>query len=583
MSIPMIDSGSRVANAPQPASLKQVEIQRGDSIKSIADAHGTTPQALLAANPQVLNPDVIYPGQMLNLPAEAPKADEPGGNNVDVTGKDTTKTGTKDNGTSSTSQGNVKVTENGATAGGKQSDTTTRTDANGTTTTSGTSANGSVAVDPDKGTVTVSGGTGFTEGVKNSKGYGVSFGIDANATVVAGQNTKDGVTTYTASSDVSVSLKAGVDAKQAGLEIGHTEGIKASYEVSMPEQVAKATNLATVNPFDASSMPTGTIIKMDGSSYTTNEFKATFKNIAAQTKVTNEEGSSLLVEKTGAETVRVTVGPTEAIKAYNGVGVDFGVASAMLGRDDSLTNATLKTAEFDLSTTEGKAAYSDFVANGNMPTANGPGVADVKTIEKLDYSSQSKIDAKIGPVEFGIDGAKNTGNSVVTTYPDGTIERTVDLQYSGNVPMSLSQKFDASGNEIVGERRYAYTMKADANSAQLINAAQTGDVANAKTGPVRDGDTVTITYTQAEMSELMGDAQKALEASQGMNSELRILTQDYDGNPVSAFDFALGLARNIGGSDYGSAERLFEISSGADGDLSGSGFVDLPGTVTVTR
>src|SRR5690606_19887200 len=104
----------------------------------------------------------------------------------------------------------------------------------------------------------------------------------------------------------------------------------------------------------------------------------------------------------------------------------------------------LNTAEFDLSTTEGKAAFNDYVANGHMPEDNGPGVSEVKTVEKLDYSSQVKLEAKIGPLSLGLDGAKNTGNSVVTTYPDGSVERSVDLQYSGNVPMSLTQKFDAS-------------------------------------------------------------------------------------------------------------------------------------------
>src|SRR5690606_23704242 len=154
-----------------------------------------------------------------------------------------------------------------------------------------------------------------------------------------------------------VTRNAGVDVKQAGLEYGRTDGIKASYEVSMPEEEAKGTDLASVNPFDPSSMPTGKIIRTDGAGYSSNEVKATFRNIAAETKVTNEEGTSLLVEKTGADTVRVAAGPTEAIRAYNGVGLDFEQVKLMLGNDTSLAGATLKTAEFDLSTVEGQAAY----------------------------------------------------------------------------------------------------------------------------------------------------------------------------------------------------------------------------------
>lgn len=581
MNIARIDGpGARYA-PPPPEPPKQYEVRHGDSLDGIAQAHGTTVQKLMAANPEVVNPEVIYPGQQLDLPRGKATV-EASGDEIGLTPKHTTKTGTEANGTTATTSGGVNVTGDGVSVTGSQSGTTTQTGADGHTRSSGTSSNGSVKVDPDKGTVSVSGGSGFTEGVKNSKGYGVSFGVDANATVVAGKHTENGVTTYTASSDVSVSLKVGVDAKQAGLEVGHTEGIKGSFEVSMPEQIAKTTNLATVNPFDPDSMPTGTVIKLDSASYSGNEFKATFRNIAAQTKVTNEAGTSLLVEKTGTDLVKVTAGPTEAIAAYNGVGVDAGVASVMLGRNDKLDSATLKTAQFNLASADGRAAYNDFVANGQMPADNGAGVSGVATIEKLDFSSQTKLDAKLGPLSLGLDGPKNTGNSVVTTAPDGSIERTVDLQYSGNVPMTVSQKFDATGKEVIGERQYTYTIKADANTAQLINTAQTGNVENAVSGPVQDGDTVVLSYSEADMAALLGHAQKSLEASQGMDSDLRILTQDYDGKAVSALDFALGLARNLGGSDYGTASRLFNISSGADGQIADNGYVQLPGQVSVT-
>jgi len=44
------------------------EVQRGDSLSAIAAAHGISVNALLAANPQLRNPDVLYPGTRLNLP-----------------------------------------------------------------------------------------------------------------------------------------------------------------------------------------------------------------------------------------------------------------------------------------------------------------------------------------------------------------------------------------------------------------------------------------------------------------------------------------------------------------------------------
>lgn len=559
-------------------------VASGETLDSIAKDYGVTPKALYDANPQIHPPVLFQSGMRLTIPE--PEADAGGDSPVsaNASGKapvSETKTGTDANGSSSTTEATTKVGSDGSVeVGGSQNNSTTSTDANGTKTTQGNSSSANVGVDPDKGTVTVSGGTGFSKEVTNAKGVGVSFGIDANASVVSGKKTDKGVTTYSLSTDMSVSVKGGVKSKQAGLEVSHTDGIKASYEVSMPEDAAKTTDLASVNPFDPDSMPTGTVVKIDGSNYTSNEFKATFKNLALSSKITDEKGTSLLVEKTGDNTVRVTSGPTAAISAYNGVGVDFGVASAMLGRDDQLSSATLKTAEFDLSSDEGKASFNNFAATGEMPADNGNGVANVQTIEKLDYSSQTKLDAKLGPLDLGVDGPKNTGNSVVTIEPDGSMTRTVQLQYSGNVPMSLSQKFDADGNELMDQRTYSYTIKTDDNSAQLLNVAQTGNVDSAKDGPIKSGQTVTITYTEADMKELLGDAQKALDATGGMDSKMRALTQDYDGKALSPFQFAMGLGRNLGGSDYGSAERLFTISSGADGDLR-NGYVNLPGTVTL--
>lgn len=581
MNVAPVSSGSMPLPRPQ---VPDHVVQRGENIDSIAVQHHVTPVALMQANPQVRNPDVIYPGQHLAIPA--PAATDTASNPTQATlgGKgdvSSQKTGDDKNGTTATAQGGVSMGSDGSASGSSQE--TRRTSASGTTTTRSSGVNGSLSADPDKGSVSLSGGTSFSHEVKNSRGVGVSFGVDTNATVTAGKKTADGVTTYSASTDASITLEGGASAKEASLTIGRTEGIKASFEVAMPDAPAKGRNLALINPFDANSMPTGTKITMDGSHYSGTEFEATFRHLALETNITNEKGVSTVIEKTGDHSVRVTAGPTRAIDAYNGLGVDFDVAKVMLGRSDSLSGSTLKSAQFDLSTAQGRAGYSDYLANGAVPTNNDIGISDVQKIEKVDFSSQTKLSGKVGPLDFSLDGAKNTGDSVVTTYADGTADSTVNLQYSGNVPMALTQKYDASGHEIPGARRYSYIIKTDENSAQLINAAQTGDIRKGKDGPVKPGQSVTLTYTEDQMRTLMTDAQNAVKgSSMGMN-DLRTLTQDYDGKFVdSPRDFALGLARNLGGTDFGSAQRLFNISMWASAQNSRpQGFTALPGTVTV--
>lgn len=51
-----------------PGTATTYKVQWGDWLRKIAEKHGVTVEALLAANPGI-NPNVIYPGQTLNIPA----------------------------------------------------------------------------------------------------------------------------------------------------------------------------------------------------------------------------------------------------------------------------------------------------------------------------------------------------------------------------------------------------------------------------------------------------------------------------------------------------------------------------------
>src|SRR5262249_20596418 len=54
--------------APTP-QVVTVQVQAGDSLASIAAANNTSYERLFDANPGITNPDVIYPGQVLRIPA----------------------------------------------------------------------------------------------------------------------------------------------------------------------------------------------------------------------------------------------------------------------------------------------------------------------------------------------------------------------------------------------------------------------------------------------------------------------------------------------------------------------------------
>lgn len=67
-----IPSGSS-APVEQPTYGSKYTVQRGDTLGNIAVRSGCTLSALLAVNPQIQNPSLIYVGQVINLPVGAQK------------------------------------------------------------------------------------------------------------------------------------------------------------------------------------------------------------------------------------------------------------------------------------------------------------------------------------------------------------------------------------------------------------------------------------------------------------------------------------------------------------------------------
>ncbi|HNR90872.1 MAG TPA: LysM peptidoglycan-binding domain-containing protein [Dokdonella sp.] len=59
--------------APAPAA-GDYTVHRGDTLSGIAQRHGVSLSSLIAANPQIANPNLIYPGQHIHLPGSASSA-----------------------------------------------------------------------------------------------------------------------------------------------------------------------------------------------------------------------------------------------------------------------------------------------------------------------------------------------------------------------------------------------------------------------------------------------------------------------------------------------------------------------------
>jgi LysM repeat protein len=69
---------------PPPGTATTYKVQWGDWLRKIAEKHGVTVEALIAANPGI-NPNVIYPGQTLNIPAPGSTPATPSGSVTEPT------------------------------------------------------------------------------------------------------------------------------------------------------------------------------------------------------------------------------------------------------------------------------------------------------------------------------------------------------------------------------------------------------------------------------------------------------------------------------------------------------------------
>lgn len=521
-----------------------------DTVQSLAERYAVSPEAIRAANPQLGAGDRLARGETVEIPPPPQSV-----------------TGEVDPGSPNHSTTDVKVTLKGD--------------------------DGSITWQPDSLSVKLTEkqelelGNSRPEGAAKSSN-GVSISISGESSVQFTESQSGTHTSFTvgAQTQVSVSGEARVGGPR-GLDVNGSvaSGFESTYKVTLPGE-ATVEQAASVNPFDPTTIPVGGSVTVNGSDYVNTSFEASFRYIGVQTKVNDAEGVSYSIERVDEDTVRVTAGPTETINAFNGVGLDLGKVSAYVGRQDQLHGAQLQTAEFDISTAQGQAAFEHFNATGQIAHET-PGVANVATISRIDYSSQTQLRTELGPLNVDLGGQANLGSSVQITYPDGSYSLTTDLSYGSNVPLTIEQRFDADGNELPGERSYQFEITTDRPSynwfqrnilgqneaseeqflADQLNWALSGNFGGS--GPVEPGDTVTLAFSQQQMQALMDQAQATVDGNNiaGANNDLATMLGGYDGSfEPTTTDFAISLARGFGNESGSVIDTLYRISSGADGD-----------------
>lgn len=339
-------------------------------------------------------------------------------------------------------------------------------------------------------------------------GVGVTFSVGASGKLSTETKREDGNISWTGTAEVSVTAKGGVKGENAGVGVEESQGVHSTYNVVVPEKALAGRDPATITPYDPASMPVGAKVSIDGADFEKSKLTGSFDHVAIESRVSMERGNGVVVEKTSDHVVRVMTGPKEALARYDGIGVEFGPARALLGREDKLEGKQLQTAEFDLSTPQGQEAYNRFLGLGVLPKESGPGVSGVSTVESVDLSSASQLGIKLGKLDESFDLQKNTGELVVTKRPDGSTQSSLlKIQYDTGVPLSIESTFDKDGHEVVSERRYTLTFNATEDSCPSLNNLPLGGAGPAT--PIKPGDKVTLTFTEEQMRKLASDTQQA--------------------------------------------------------------------------
>jgi hypothetical protein len=408
-----------------------------------------------------------------------------------------TTIGPKGVGVSSTTGTGDNSTTNSATVGPKGVGLSTSSTQDGVTT------GGAIQVSPDGISATVNGALQVSKDIK--VGFEASVSASKTQTAVS----KDGFTTATMEGTVSTKIGASAEAGVVGASGSVEVGSKTSYQTRMSDADYAAVQAGTKpapSPYDPSTMPVGSSIQMKSTDFQGTEFEGTYRNIKLQTKVEESQSASILVEKTNDHTVRVTTGPSQAVENSFTIGVGIGPANIHLGKDRSLDTSQMRTAEFDLSTPAGKDAYNKFMATGQMPEKNDPGISNAATIQKLAYNDKLTVGLDLGPLKAEATGDYKS-DLTMTQFADGTkrVDRTVD--YGDKYDIQFHRSFGVDGKPDLGKDQYQLTYRPDpseAPNAQILVQAFTGDEAKAKevAGQLNSGQkvaiTVNMTYDQMQ-------------------------------------------------------------------------------------
>ncbi|WP_161963233.1 XVIPCD domain-containing protein [Xanthomonas campestris] len=395
-------------------------------------------------------------------------------------------------------------------------------------------------------------------------------------------------TTFSLEADAQTGLQQSRQTKLGSgtlnLEAGVAAGQRMRYTLTLPGADQSLDAATQVNPLQPESLPVGARAVLDSQAFAQREVKAELQQVAMQSKITEASGRSYLIERVDERHVRVATGPNDAIEAANAIGLKAGPAQALVGRTDRLGSSRVQSAQFDLADPRAVDAMTAFARTGEVAPGT-PGVDQIQTLERIGFSSQQRMQLQLGPLDADLGGARNEGSQIRISEPGQDGYAVVQqLKYGDNVPLTVLRHYDGNNVERVQERSYRFEIDGDVAApglmqrlggrneaseekamAQSLNSAISGDMAG--TGAIQAGQKTTLVFNEQQMQALLQQTQTAATANKIGASPLALLVGN--GQASDTEQFAIAMARNVGGQPAAFAERLQRIADGADGQFDG--------------
>lgn len=254
-----------------------------------------------------------------------------------------------------------------------------------------------------------------------------------------------------------------------------TEGARLSFEATVPPEVgrriAAGDTAAMPNPLNPLAMPEGSAVLIRGQDFERTRTEAGYQWLMAGASDTSLQGTGFSVRRLEGSLVEIASGPIDGVENSLQLGIGRrNIASARIEAANSLEERRLSVAQVDLATPEGQTAYRQFLENGRVPDAIGPGIPQAGHRSVLDIEQARRAGLFVGSGSITFDNG--TQQRVTLDESAGRAEYRFEYSRSGQIATESRFPAGANGRPDFNEGQYRMTFPGlNATEAGMLRSA----------------------------------------------------------------------------------------------------------------